>query len=113
MTIKSTDFKSSRYVQGGLTDVYPDRLGWWERREFVKDDSDIEYVIEAQYHRRPDKLSFDFYGTPFYQTFILQYNSILDDVTEFVAGNTILLPTRQRLNLDIMNQAPGGNVVRE
>lgn len=113
MATKSTDYQNSRYVQGGLTDVYPKRLGWWERREFNRDVSDIEYTIEAKYHNRPDKLSSDFYGTPFYQTFILQYNFILDDITEFIEGNTILLPTRQRVNLDIMNQSTGGNIIRE
>jgi hypothetical protein len=111
--VKSTDDIKSRYIQGGLTDVLPNRLGWWERRLLDTNVTDIEYIIEPKYHNRPDKLSSDLYGTPFYQTFILQYNNILDDLTEFVEGNKILLPTPQRLSMDIMTQPLGGNIVRD
>ena len=40
---KSTERRSSRYVQGGLTDVYDQRLGWWERYEL-----DIDFAKEVQ-----------------------------------------------------------------
>ena len=104
----SVEHRDSRYVQGGTTTTHPNRLGWWERRVFERDDSDEEYTIEEQYHNRPDLLAYDKYGSPHQQTFILQYNHILDMLEEFVTGKVILLPTPQRLALDITTLPTGG-----
>lgn len=109
---KSTDDFNSRYVQGGSTEVYNTRLGWWERRPLRKDPSDIEYTIPMKYDRRPDWLSYDFYGkTDYYLVAILQYNNILDINEEFITGRKILLPTPQRLMMEIMTQKVGGTKV--
>lgn len=108
---RSTDRTRSRYTQGGATDIYPTRLGWWERRTFPKDLSDEVFTIPKKYHQRPHKLAFDKYGFTEYMSFILQYNGILDINTEFVEGNTILLPTPQRVSLDLLTKSIGGNVI--
>jgi hypothetical protein len=109
--VKSTDRSKSRYVQGGTTDIYPTRLGWWERRTFPKDISDEVFTITTKYHQRPHKLASDKYGFVEYMSFILQYNGILDINTEFVEGAIIYLPTSQRLSLDLSAKTVGGNII--
>ena len=42
---KSTAVKDSRYVQGGDTTVYSNRLGWWERTLIDQADDDIVLTI--------------------------------------------------------------------
>jgi len=110
MTGKSSvDDFNSRYVQGGLTDVFPNRLGWWERRTFASHPTDKEFVIPAEYHQRPDKLAYDIYGRTDYYFFLLQRNNIIDIFDEFVTGKTIFLPTPTRMSLEFMSKQPGGN----
>ena len=43
-TVNSTENRNSRMVQGGLTDIYNNRLGWWEKRNFEKQNDD--FIIE-------------------------------------------------------------------
>lgn len=105
---KSTNNRYSRFVQGGDSTVYVDRIGWWERREFAKDQSDVPFTITPEYDRRPSKLANDLYGKSQYMFFILQYNGILDIEVEFVAGNVILLPIPERAKYDLFNKQTGG-----
>ena len=107
---KSTESRRSRYVQGGASDVYPDRLGWWERREIPTSDDDISLIITPIYNRRPDLLAADLYGTPSMQWLVLQYNNILDINTEFVEGKELVLPSEERVMMDLLNQPIGGVV---
>ena len=44
----STEIRNSRYVQGGETDRYANRLGWWERRAMPRQDDDIRYTIDKR-----------------------------------------------------------------
>lgn len=107
----STDNKSSRYVNGGLTDKYAKRLGWWDRYQFSYDDTDLVITLSTKYDQRPDLVSYDIYGTANYEWVVLQYNNILDIVTEFVVGKDIRLPTFERLNRDILIRSTGGKKV--
>jgi hypothetical protein len=88
---------TSRYVQGGNTDVFPTRLGWWDRKVFTISDDDLILQIDAIYHQRPDRLAYDLYGKATYVWLVLQYNNILDVTTEFVQGKILYLPTPQRV----------------
>ncbi len=108
---KSTDNKNSRYVQGGTTDIFTNRLGWWERRVLERQDDDIRVVIRNTEGARPDLISFRIYGKATYSWLVLQYNNIVDPVTEMVPGKELYLPTQKRLILDIITKSPGGNLV--
>ena len=107
---RSTESRRSRYVQGGATEVYTNRLGWWERRDLSKSDDDVTIVISKTYDKRPDLLATDLYGTPILQWLVLQYNNILDINTEFVTGKELTLPTDERVIIELMNQPVGGVV---
>lgn len=109
MASKSTDARNSRYVQGGDTVVYPNRLGWWERRIFDQESDDIQITdLAMQYHKRPDLLAYDIYGNALLAWLVLQYNNIVDINEEFVAGASLRLPSVERVLLVLMNKAPGG-----
>jgi len=107
----SVDKKNSRYVQGGLTDAYPTRLGWWERYPLELHEDDTIYNIPPEHSRRPDKVAFAFYGRASYAWIILQYNNIVDINLEFISGKEIRVPTIERVTFDIMNKTTGGNPV--
>jgi hypothetical protein len=96
---------NSRYTQGGTTEVFVDRLGFWERELYPFDDSDEIIILESKYHQRPWLLANDKYRDVTLTWFVLQYNSILDINEEFVAGATIRLPTPFRLRTGILNKA--------
>jgi len=108
----SVDNRNSRMVQGGLTDRYTKRLGWWERRALEKQDNDLRITVREHEAGRPDLLSYRLYGKATYAWIVLQYNNIVDPVTELVAGAEIVMPTKQRLTLDIMTKTEGGKVIK-
>ncbi len=107
----STDEQNSRYVQGGETDRLPNRLDWWERRNFDRRDDDIKLTLSIRYNLRPDLLSFDLYGTPNLAWLILQYNNIVDINEEFITGKQIVVPSEPRVQSEILTKQPGGNVI--
>lgn len=105
----STDDRNSRYVQGGLTEKFAKRLGWWSRYKLRKEPTtDFEFVITNKYHMRPDVLAYDFYGRADYFFIILQFNGIIDITTEFIAGKQIVLPQQSRVAAEFLNKQPGG-----
>lgn len=110
-TSNATDSKSSRYVNGGTTDRYPNRLGWWERRPLEHSDDDIRFTIDKTSEARPDIIAFQVYGKALYYWVVLQYNNIVDIQEELTAGTEIRLPRYTRLILSIMNKKTGGNPV--
>lgn len=96
-----------RYAQGGNTDVFPNKLGWWERFDLT-DNHDNDIVIDKlpkTYERRPDLLAFDIYGRSDYDWVILQYNNIVDIEEEFITGSQLVLPNKMRVNVDIMSNS--------
>jgi hypothetical protein len=111
MTINtdSTLNKYSRYVWGGITERSSDRLEWWERINLDYDVTDDKYVIEAIYSGlNYSKLANAIYGNPALGIFILQFNNILDPLTEFTTGKTILLPKYDRVMTYINSGILGG-----
>jgi len=104
----STQNRGSRYVQGGLTDIYNKRLGWWEKRLLKKQNDDLVFAILKEDAGRPDLISQRVYGKAIYAWLVLQYNNIVDPVTELVEGKIIKMPTQSRLTLDIVTKSEGG-----
>jgi hypothetical protein len=108
---KSTNVPMSRYVQGGLTDVFSNRLGWWDGYILTTAPDDIKIILEPKYNTRPDLLAFDMYGKSTLQWLVLQYNLIVDINTEFVTGVTIVLPSKSRVFQSVLTYQAGGNPV--
>lgn len=108
-TTSSTDSRNSRYVQGGTTEIYNNRLGWWERRQFEEQDDDIRYTVGVGTAKRPDLISQAVYGKAIYGWLVLQYNNIVDVETELLPEAVIYLPSQERLILDIITKPTGGN----
>ena len=107
----SVEQQYSRYVQGGDTDKYNNRTGWWERRELPRRDDDVTLKILPGEGGRPDLISYRAYGHAKYAWLVLQYNSIVDINTELTVGTEVILPSESRLMLDILNQNTGGNLI--
>lgn len=105
---KSTDNRNSRYVQGGVTEIYSNRTGWWERRIFERHDDDIRFIVETREAKRPDVIAQTVYGKAIYAWLVLEYNNIIDVETELLPGAEIFLPSRARLILDIITAPTGG-----
>ena len=108
---RSTNNKNSRYLQGGTTDIYPNRLGWWERRTIGSALDDIRVQVEDREEGRPDLMAFRIYGNAKYAWVILQANTIVDIEEEFVRGATFLIPSPSRVSLQLFSSSPGGNVI--
>ena len=106
----SVDNTKSRYTQGGDTEVFRERLGWWERdlETLKEDDTDEFIVITPKYDRRPDMVAADFLGSALLSWMVLQFNNIVDINEEFVAGKNIRLPTSRRVLFDFLNKSTGG-----
>lgn len=104
----STKNRNSRYVQGGLTDIYNKRLGWWEKRLLEKQNDDFVFAILKEEAGRPDLISQRVYGKAIYAWLVLQYNNIVDPEVELVPGKVITMPSQTRLTLDIITKAEGG-----
>ena len=107
----STDVPLSRYVQGGITDVFSNRLGWWDGYELTTAPDDVTFQLDAKYNTRPDLLAYDMYGKATLMWLVLQYNLIVDINTEFITGATITLPSKARLFQSILTYQAGGNPV--
>jgi len=106
--INSTENILSRYVQGGDTERFTNRLGWWERRNLSRRGDDITITISNLFHLRPDLMAHSLYGQTNYAWLILQYNNIVDVNEEFVVGKEIVVPSPSRVSIDIMTNQTGG-----
>ena len=100
--------KNSRYVHGGTTEVSSTFLEYWNRRKIPVSDTDTTYTIEELYEGRPDLLAAVMYGDSRLWWVILQYNAILDPITEFVQGRELVLPTKDRMFDEILIGKIGG-----
>jgi len=108
---KSTDNTMTRYVQGGLTDVFSDRLGWWDGYQFTTAPDDITFTLDAKYNTRPDLLAYDMYGKSTLAWLVLQYNLVVDINEEFITGAVVTLPSKSRVFSSILTYQSGGNPV--
>ena len=100
----STKKNHSRYTQGGDTDIFVNRLGWWEPLDLQGNETNdiIIKSLAKVYEKRPDLLAFDVYRRSDFEWIILQYNNIVDVTEEFIAGARIVMPSRLRVLGDIM-----------
>ena len=110
-TNNSADSDRSRYSQGGDTDQFLQRLGWWERINFTQSDDDVTIVVDSRTARRPDLIAFDLYRLASLQWFVLQFNNIVDVNTEVVSGARLRLPAPSRVFSSILTRPTGGNRV--
>lgn len=103
--------KNSRYLQGGDTEVYKERLGWWEQRLDIPKDQvdDVTFTITKKYEHRPWLVAKVFLGNENLEWVILQYNEIVDTIDEFVTGNTIKIPSKSRVMFSIMSKPTVNN----
>jgi hypothetical protein len=84
--------KYSRSTKGGTTDS----TSFWTRKTFTKSYDDLTVTISKKYHRRPDLMANDIYGTSEVMWFILQYNDIVDVYDEFIEGVVLTIPSPMR-----------------
>lgn len=106
-TPKSTRNRNSRYVQGGTSTVTQKSVGWWERNPTfsVRAVDDITVLaLPMVYEGRADLLAHDLYGRSDLEWVILQYNNIVDVTEEFVAGATIVAPSKARVFGSILSK---------
>lgn len=94
--------KNSRYTYGGITEESARFVEWWERVKIPPDVTDKYYVMEKQYEGRPDLLGTMLYGDPSLTWVVLQFNGILDPVTELVEGTVLRVPTLERVKKTLM-----------
>ena len=106
---KSTGKPNSRYVQGGTTDIFQNRLGWWERRGIPQNANDIIFTLDSVHEGRPDIIAYEFWGKPYLSWLVLQYNTILDPSVDLVKGKTIRLPSEFRIATEVLTKVTGGN----
>lgn len=111
MSTDSTKNKNSRYVQGGKTTVYSNRLGWWEKRKIPSHYSDETFVVTGKYVGRPDLIAYKKYNQASLMWLVLQYNNIVDVNEELKEGSVIKLPTHERVALQILTQPVGSGAV--
>lgn len=99
----SLQVKRGRYTKGGTTEVFPKRLGWWERDLSLlkRESDDIVFFIDSTFERRPDLISYAAYGRHELEWLVRQYNNIVDINEELVAGRYIVLPSVNRALYDI------------
>lgn len=105
--ISSVQSKTSRYVQGGQTEIGAIGLEWWNKFNFPKDASDLIYTVEQRFEGRLDLIANAFYNDPRLFWFIAQYNNILDPYAEIVVNRQLVIPTLERVQL-LMNNKLGG-----
>lgn len=107
MANNSVNSKTSRFVQGGITEVGSIGLEWWDRFNFPTDATDLVYTIEEQFAGRIELISYAFYAEARYWWVIAQYNNILDPFSEIVPGRVLYIPSLERLQL-LLSQRTGG-----
>lgn len=112
MATNSARNKFTRYVQGGNTTIFNNRLGWWERRKIPTHHSDQTFVVRGRYVHRPDLIAQQMYNRADLAWLVLQYNNIVDTIEELTEGTTLTLPTYNRVLMQILTQPIEGNSVR-
>ncbi|MEM2159678.1 MAG: hypothetical protein QXN55_01835 [Candidatus Nitrosotenuis sp.] len=109
----SIKLKSSRYVQGGVTEFGSIGLEVWEPKELDLDSTDLEYTVENFYEGRLDLIANAFYKTPRLWWFLAQYNAILDPITEITPGRVLRIPSMERIMMFTSDKIGGLNSTRE
>lgn len=94
----SIDVKRGRYNVGGTTDIFSNRLGWWERDLDILERKidDVTYLITKDREFKPSLVAYDVYKTTELEWLVLLYNNIIDINEEFIAGKYLELPSPAR-----------------
>lgn len=101
-----------RYVLGGITDVYPNRLGYWSMVDIPHNQpDDIIFTLDAKTQYRPDLISYKYYNETSFEWVVLQYNYIVDVNEEFIIGNVFSIPSYSRLFSNILTKTHKPNVI--
>jgi hypothetical protein len=104
--------KTSRLLQGGVSEFNDTYIGWWERDILDKDDiTDIVYQINKVYEGKPDLIAYDYYGKNGLGWLVLQYNDIVDINEELMAGKMITLPSKSRVFYKLLSRPVGAKRV--
>lgn len=100
----SGEQKKSRYsrAEGGPTKSNGRFLGFYEKRKIEPADDDNSYTVPLSHAGRPDRISFQFYGSTRYMWVILMRNQIDDPLTGLLAGDRIAVPSVTRLFSEIL-----------
>lgn len=79
---------------------YVQYLGTWVPPALTSSSDDQVITLPAKYNRRPDLLSYDFYGTPGLWWIFAVYNTniIKDPIYDMVTGITIVIPNKSNLS---------------
>lgn len=105
--------RKSRYCSGGVTEVTPTNLEWWERNVLTTAVDDRIYTIERKFEGRLDLIAAIFLGEPRFWWLLAQYNGILDPYSEAVEGARITIPSVDRANALLDGRAGGVASTRE
>lgn len=111
-TNNSTESQNSRYVQGGMTDRYKTRLGWWEKQEIAPATDDILITIQAREVGRPDLIANRLYQKAELAWLVLQFNNIIDPVVELTVNKQLTMPSPSRVMLNILTHTTGGKEIK-
>lgn len=87
---------TSPYVNTDIKDFY---LDIWDEIIIEPSIEDTIMTVGPKYHKRPDLLSYDLYGTPrLYWVFIVRnMNLMKDPIEDFVSGLEIYVPSKERI----------------
>jgi hypothetical protein len=103
----SLTHRKGRYTSGGTTEVSGRFMEWWERRTYVRDQTDTIYTVERRFEGRLDQLSAIFLGDSRHWWLIAMYNNLLDPTTEVVEGRVLFIPSPERAN-ELLDGRAGG-----
>jgi hypothetical protein len=75
------------------------RLGLYAHRSIPPATGDREIVVASKYHNRPDRLSYDLYGSDnYWWVFMVRnMNAIRDPIFDLKAGMTIVVPSLETI----------------
>lgn len=92
---------SSRYSNTPVKDFY---LDLWVSKEISTSVDDQMVEITSKYHLRPDKMSYDFYGTPrlWWVFAMVNKDLLLDPINDFEMGTVIRVPSRTRVETEVV-----------
>ncbi len=87
----------TRYTHGGTTESNEVGLGFWSRETMKHQDDDIIVTVTEQTARRPNLICHRVYQRDGLVWLLLQYNNIIDPITELVPGIKLRLPNPIRV----------------
>ena len=98
--------KNSRYAHAtnGQTPSNGRFLGFYERQVINPASDDILWVVTGPFENRPDLIANKYYGNPRLMWVILLRNSDIENpLTDLYTGRTIFIPSKTRLQSEILS----------